>query len=211
MTHLPQAAAPPRRLFRTSPHTKDQLAPEKKKSLLANPGGLVVAVLGVVFVGYIFNVAGLQTTIDARLGTLNQSAHGHDKQVAALFIHALPVFGGLLVLLMIFAMLRGRRTSGKSAAKTRAREMRGIEAFVEAAGTQGVSPRIARASYRMMLPLRPQGQTPRHSRYAHSRPQGQAGRDLERIRLSPAAYQPASQGRRRRLRDPNHARPDARC
>ncbi len=149
---VPQAAAKSKRLFRTSPHTKDQLPPEKKKSAFASPGGLVVAALGLLFVGYIFNVAGLQTTIDAQMAGLNQSAHGHDKQMARLFINALPVFGAVPVLLLIFALLRGRGTSKKTVAKTRAREIRGIEAFVEAAEAQGVSPKIARAAYRMMLP-----------------------------------------------------------
>ena len=145
-----QAAQKVRRVFRSSPHQTGNEAP--RHSLLANPGSLLVAVFGIGFVAYVFNFQGLATGLDRYFGSLNHAAQEHQKQVASMFVGALPVVGGSLLVLLLLALLRGRGTSRKQAAKTVAREIRGVEGFVSAATEQGISPKVARAAYRVLLP-----------------------------------------------------------
>ena len=81
--------------------------------------GLVAAGVGIAFVGYVFNAAGLQTRLDGLFQTLNQRAHQHEAAIGSTFLAALPFLGVLALLFLGFmahVYLRGvgpGRSSGK--------------------------------------------------------------------------------------------------
>jgi hypothetical protein len=118
---------------------------------LANPGTLLVAASGSLFVAYVFNLRGVATWLDSYFGNLNQAAESHQEAVADVFLHALPAMSGVLVLILMLIFLRA--SGGKSAAKKPSAESRGVEGFVEAAAAEGISPRVARSAYRVLLPF----------------------------------------------------------
>ena len=143
----------PPRVFRSSPHhPKSQ--PEKK-GMLASPGMLIVAALGTLFVAYIFNFHGVATGIDGYFGGVNKAAQSHQQAVSTIFIHALPALVGAMVLFLMLIFLRasggGSNKSSKSSKKPSLD--RGVDAFVEAAAKEGISPRVSRSAYRVLLPF----------------------------------------------------------
>ncbi len=148
---MSQAKAQHRRIFRTSPHQQGQHT-EAKRGVLANPGSLIVAAFGLTFVGYVFNVGGMATSIDAYLGGLNHSVQSHNSQVSSIFLRTLPLLGAGLIVLILIAVLRALGPSSRSLAQTEAREVSGVEAFVNAAGDLSVSKKVARTAYKQLLP-----------------------------------------------------------
>jgi hypothetical protein len=148
---LSQANEQQRRVFHTSPFQQSQHKKAKRGSL-ANPGSLIVAALGLLFVGYIFNANGLQTGIDAYFGGLNNAVQSHSPEVSGIFVRTLKLLGAGLIAMILIALLRALGPSGRSLAQTEAREVTGIETFVSAAGEQGVSKKVARTAYKQLLP-----------------------------------------------------------
>ena len=142
----------PPRVFRSSPHHAKK---HEKTSLFKNPGVLIVAAFGSLFVAYIFNFRGVATAFDRSFAHMNQNAQSHQATVASFFLHALPFTVGLMVLFLMLIFLRagGSGSSEKSSSKKQSADARGVDAFVEAAAAEGISPRVARSTYRVLLPF----------------------------------------------------------
>jgi hypothetical protein len=147
---LAQATAQTRRIFRSSPHQENK--PEKKGSLLKSPGSLLVAGFGILFVSYVFNLGGLATTFDAYFASLNHAAQGHSGTVSSLFIKGLPLVAAALVIFIVLVVLRAIGPSKTTLGHSKAQEIRGVDTFVAAAGEHGVSLKVSRAAYRLLLP-----------------------------------------------------------
>ena len=148
---MSQATAQLPRVLRSSPHQQES-QPSKKKGLLQSPGVLLVAGFGFLFVGYVFNVRGMGTGLDNYFNGLNHAAQGHQSQVASAFIAGLPLVAAAVVVLIVMAVLKALGPSQRTLGHTKAREASGVETFVAEAGDQGVSHKVARAAYRLLLP-----------------------------------------------------------
>jgi hypothetical protein len=138
------------RTFRSSPHQEKKA--EKKGSMFKSPGNMLVAGFGILFVSYVFNVHGLATTFDSYFASLNHAAQGHSGTVSNLFIKGLPLVAAGFVIFIVLVVLRAVGPSKTTLGHTKREETRGVEAFVAAAGEHGVSLKVARAAYRLLLP-----------------------------------------------------------
>ena len=147
---MSQATAQVRRVLRSSPH-KQESQPSGKKSLLQSPGALLVAAFGSLFVGYVFNVRGMGTSLDNYFNGLNSAAQGHQSQVASTFIAGLPLVGAAVLVLVGMAVLRALGPSQRTLGHVKTQEA-GVEIFVADAGDNGVSHKVGRAAYRLLLP-----------------------------------------------------------
>jgi hypothetical protein len=139
----------PPRVFRSSPHHPGN-KPEKNGAI--GPGMIIVAAIGTLFVAYIFNFHGIATSLDRSLGNINQAAQSQQQTVATIFVHALPVIVGAMVLFLMLIFLRAGEGK-KSSSKKQSADSRGIDAFVELASAEGISPKVSRSAYRVLLPF----------------------------------------------------------
>jgi hypothetical protein len=108
-----------------------------------------------VFFSYVFNLGGLQTSLDGLFSGLDSSARSHETQVSRFFVAAIPyvivAMAALILFIVLGSIVRGARTLGKSQ-KLRNRERVTVAEFLETAGAHGVSRTVAREVYDMLLP-----------------------------------------------------------
>jgi hypothetical protein len=144
----------PNRLNRA--HAYQSLDPTlTRKGALSHPGSLLTGICALAFFAYVFNLAGLKTYLDRVFGGLDDTARSHNSQVAAWVIKGLPYLGaalaGLVVLLLLLWVGRGAKTLNKKR-KLGKREAVSLDAFVEAAHARGISGKVAREAYDLLLP-----------------------------------------------------------
>ena len=133
---LPRAAkaGPARKGMRSSPHRSgDPLRPQDKKGI--SWGGVLVGGAGCAFVGYVWNVGGLHTTLDGIFGGWNTTLRGHDALVARWYLAALPVLALVLAVAIVYFMLAG--AAGKVRKLHKRRKKRGA---VKAEAVQVATP-----------------------------------------------------------------------
>ena len=110
---------------------------------------------GALFASYVFNLGGLQTFLDDYFSNLDHQVHLHDKAVGSEFLVVLPYVGLFVVgigLLYLFSFLgKGARTVQKER-RLKDRDQLSMSEFVELAREHGVGVKVARESYRLLLP-----------------------------------------------------------
>lgn len=119
-------------------------------------GALITVVIATLFLGYVFNVAGLATAADSFFTSLDASAKSEGDTAARVVALVYPVIGLLVAALIVFGILRGLYRSFRGAKKTRAlagREVITLEKFKRITEARGIRPRIATQAYRLLLPF----------------------------------------------------------
>jgi hypothetical protein len=91
------------------------------------------------------------TSLDNYFNGLNSAAQGHQSQVASTFIASLPLVGAAVLVLVGMAVLRALGPSQRTLGHVKTQEA-GVEIFVADAGDNGVSHKVGRAAYRLLLP-----------------------------------------------------------
>ena len=119
-------------------------------------GALVTLVICVLFLGYVFNVAGFATAADSFFIGLDSSAKSEGDVAARVVALVYPILGLLVVALLLFAVLRAIYRSLRGAKKSRVlagREVITLEKFKRVTETRGIRPRIATQAYHLLLPF----------------------------------------------------------
>ena len=97
-----------------------------RTGLFASPGSIVLGLAGIVFVSYIFNFEGIETTLDSYFRQLDVQARSHTPEVTRSFLFALPFCAILLVggiaYILLNALGHAITAPFKEAKKKRAKE-----------------------------------------------------------------------------------------
>lgn len=136
--------------------SRDNLDPElTRKGFLAHPGSLLLALAALGFFAYVFNFGGIQPMLDGFFGDLNQKAQAKNGDVADLVVASVPyvkiglgVVAAWVVLLLLGRMLK----SGTKAAKLSSRRPLTQQEFIDLSAIQGISTKVAREAYGLLLP-----------------------------------------------------------
>jgi hypothetical protein len=127
-----------------------------KKSGKSGFGALLTLVIAVLFLGYVFNVAGLATAADGFFSGLDASAKSEGDVAARVVALVYPVIGLLVGALILYGIFSAIFRSIRGAKKTRAlagREVISLEKFKRITETRGIRPRIATQAYHLLLPF----------------------------------------------------------
>ncbi len=119
-------------------------------------GALITVVIAVLFLGYIFNVAGFATAADAFFSGLDASAKSENDIVVRVTQLVYPAVVLLVAALVLFGVLRFIYNRFRSAKKNRnlaGREVITLETFKKVTGARGIRPRIATQAYELLLPF----------------------------------------------------------
>ena len=117
-------------------------------------GPLLMVAGGLLFVAYINNSFGVASALDDFFSGIDHTAHAHETVVIAWYLRALPALGVLIAASLMWVMatraglFRRRRktqTAGADGACT-------IHEFAEICRGAGLGAKVARESYRMLLP-----------------------------------------------------------
>lgn len=118
-------------------------------------GALFTLAIAVLFLGYVFNVAGFATAADSFFTGLDASAKSEGDTAARVVALVYPIIGLLVASLILFGILRAIYRSIRGAKKTRAlagREVITLEKFKRITESRGIRPRIATQAYQLLLP-----------------------------------------------------------
>ena len=118
-------------------------------------GALLTVVVAVLFLGYVFNIAGFATNADKFFTALNTSAQG--ERTVALDVMGLlyPAIGLLFAALVLFGVLRWMLNGLKRGNKSRklaGRDVLSLDTFKRITEARGIRPRIATQAYQLLLP-----------------------------------------------------------
>lgn len=119
-------------------------------------GALITLVIAVLFLGYVFNVAGFATAADNFFTGLDASAKSDGDIAAKVVALVYPAIGLFVAALVLFGILRAIFRSFRGAQKTRAlagREVITLEKFKRITEARGIRPRIATQAYQLLLPF----------------------------------------------------------
>lgn len=128
---------------------------EDHKSGRSAFGALIITVIAVLFLGYVFNVAGFTATADRFFSSLNASAQSENDDVVKIMELIYPVIGLIIAALILFGILRFLYQSIRGAKKTRklaGREVITLEQFRKITEARGIRPRISTQAYQLLLP-----------------------------------------------------------
>jgi len=147
----------PNRLNR--PHSGQSLDPTlTRKGIFAHPGSFVIALAGIAFFAYAFNLGGLQRYIDGAFGRLDANVRSHNGVVARYVVIAFPyvaVAVGALFLFFILSMIGSIRSSAAPPKLKAAKGNNQPEAASAPAAQEIIKP--------MRLPVRELDMKPRSS------------------------------------------------
>lgn len=119
-------------------------------------GALITFVIAMLFLGYVFNVAGFATAADGFFTGLDASAKSENDTAARVVALVYPAIGLLVAALVLFGILRAIYRSIRGAKKNRAlagREVITLEKFKRITEARGIRPRIATQAYQLLLPF----------------------------------------------------------
>lgn len=146
-----KTSAPRRRTSDPKPRRRE----DDHKSGNSRSGALVTVVVAVLFLGYVFNIAGFATNADNFFNALNTSAQG-DRTLALNMVGLLyPAIGMLFAALVLFGVLRSVLSGFKRGRKSRrlaGRDVISLDTFKRITEARGIRPRIATQAYQLMLP-----------------------------------------------------------
>ncbi|MEZ2345626.1 hypothetical protein [Terriglobus sp. RCC_193] len=128
---------------------------EDHKSGKSAFGALITIVIAVLFLGYVFNVAGFATAADHFFASLNTSAQSENDVVVKIMELVYPAVGLIVAALILFGILRFLYRSIRGAKKTRKLASRGVitlEQFRKITEARGIRPRISTQAYQLLLP-----------------------------------------------------------
>jgi hypothetical protein len=119
-------------------------------------GAALTVTVALLFLAYVFDVAGFATVADHFFSSLNTSAQAQNAEVVSLTTLALPILGIIVAVLILFGIFSwiasGLKRSGKNR-RLAGREVITIEHFRELAGHRDIRPRIATHAYTLLLPF----------------------------------------------------------
>ncbi len=119
-------------------------------------GAFITLVIAMLFLGYVFNVAGFATAADSFFTGLDTSAKSENDTAAKVIALVYPMIGLVVAALVVFGILRAIYRSIRGAKKTRAlagREVITLDKFKRITETRGIRPRIATQAYQLLLPF----------------------------------------------------------
>jgi hypothetical protein len=126
-----------------------------RKGILSHPGTLMMGLGGVLFAAYIFNFNGTATYLDALFNGWNDAAHAQNHAVQSGVVAAIPYAVGFIALIILYAILKGigsALTSHKTAKQLAPRKEITVQEFTEHVATRGVSPKVAKEAFKLLLP-----------------------------------------------------------
>ncbi|SNT36030.1 hypothetical protein SAMN05421770_1095 [Granulicella rosea] len=119
-------------------------------------GALFVAGGGILFVAYIFNYQGVQTTLDGFFNDLYRGSQTHTGEVQTGFDAVLPIVGyvlaGVIGLVVLRTLFRGAGSLSQSLRLSRRQEV-SLHDFCADAQKHDISIKVAREAYKLMEPL----------------------------------------------------------
>jgi hypothetical protein len=117
---------------------------------------LMMAAVGALFLAYVFNFRGFETSVDAYFSGLDAAVKGHNSQVARIFVNVLPLAGGLLAagLLWVFGNTLGRVAKGVANPKKAKAKAKQAEAPAAPPVDVTVKKPVAKAPAVCVKPLR---------------------------------------------------------
>lgn len=128
---------------------------EDHKSGKSAFGAFITLVIAVLFLGYVFNVAGFATAADSFFTGLDASAKSENDMAAKVVAVVYPAIGLLVAALILFGILRAVYRSIRGAKKSRTlagREVITLDKFKRVTEARGIRPRIATQAYQLLLP-----------------------------------------------------------
>jgi hypothetical protein len=126
-----------------------------RKGLLSHPGTLMMGLGGVLFAAYIFNFNGTATYLDALFNGWNDAAHAQNHAVQSGVVAAIPYAVGFIALIILYAILKGissALTSHKTTKQLAPRKEISLQEFTEHVGQRGISPKVAKEAFKLLLP-----------------------------------------------------------
>ena len=127
----------------------------RQGGVMAHKSILFMVLAGLLVLAYAFNLGALQTTLDSAFNDLNRSVQSRNDQVVSTVLTVAPYVGMLIAALILFFLLRGLFRGAKNITREvrlARREELTIDEFVKLASEHGVSPKVSREAYRLLLP-----------------------------------------------------------
>jgi len=149
----PGAAHPHRRA--TDPQRRATDPSLTRTGIMSHPGTLMMGLGGVLFAAYIFNFNGTATYLDALFNGWNDAAHAQNHAVQSGVVAAIPYAVGFIALIVLYAILKGissALTSHKTTKQLAPRKEITLQEFTEHVGNRGVSPKVAKEAFKLLLP-----------------------------------------------------------
>jgi hypothetical protein len=114
-----------------------------------------VVAIALIFFAYVMNIGGAQVYLDGVFNGLDRSGRSENDTVANAVVSAVPyaeigaIAVGVCILLMLLA--KGLK-SGAKAQRLSTRRMISVQEFIGLAAEQGVSEKVAKETYSLLLP-----------------------------------------------------------
>ena len=126
-----------------------------RKGILSHPGTLMMDLGGVLFAAYIFNVGGTANYLDALFNGWNDAAHAQNHAVQSGIEVAIPYAIAFVAIIVLYAILKAigsAISSSKTKRQLAPRREITVEEFTEHVGNKGISPKVAKEAFKLLLP-----------------------------------------------------------
>ena len=140
----------------TDPQRRSSDPTLTRTGILSHPGTLLMGLGGFLFAAYIFNVGGTATYLDALFNGWNDAAHAQNHRVQSGVEMAIPYAVAFIALIVLYAILKGigsALTSRKTTKQLAPRREITLEEFTEHVANKGISPKVAKESFKLLLPF----------------------------------------------------------